>query len=113
MEVNKALIIQVIQKDLKHNQLMSGLRRSGLDTDLHNLELLDVVARLMDIPKGEVTDQWVEVYFSFLEKAFNYPITECGNELLPLADECYDLLLACQKIEQETEEFNEGGKSKA
>ena len=98
MQTDKTLIIQLIQQDLRHNQLTGGLRKTGLHTDLHNLELLTVVARFMGIGREEVSDEWGEIYVSFLEKALDYPITERGNELLPLAEKCYTLL-ACKQIE--------------
>ncbi|MBN4062176.1 hypothetical protein JYU20_03155 [Bacteroidales bacterium AH-315-I05] len=101
---NKDLIIQLIQQDLKHNQLTGGLQKAGLETDLHNLEIIEVVARLMDVPKGEVSNQWEETYISFLEQAVEYKISDRAEELLPLAEECYNLLVACQNIESRISE---------
>ena len=96
---NRQLIISLIQQDLKHNQLTTGLAKLGLDPDVHSLEIVEVVARLMGVEKGDVSDQWAKIYFSFLDQAYRFKISERAEELKPLAEECYDLLVACQNIE--------------
>jgi len=51
----KELIISLIQQDLKHSQLILGLDELGMDaSDKHSLEILDVVANLMQVPDGEI-----------------------------------------------------------
>lgn len=92
------MIICLIQQDLKHNQLTGGLRRLGLDTSLHNLEIIDIVAELMGVE--EVSDKWVEIYVGFLEQANKYEISDNGKELLPVASECYKQLLSCWNMEE-------------
>ena len=85
---------------MKHNQLTAGLRQIGLQTELHNLEIMDIVARLMGIPKEQVSNEWSGIYCNYMEKATDFPITELGEELLQPAKECYHLLLACMEIEK-------------
>ena len=80
---NKDIIISRIQQNFKHNQLTTGLSKLG--PDVHSLE---VVARLVSVEKGEVSDQWAKIYFSFLDQAHRFKISE-------RAEECYDLLVAC------------------
>jgi hypothetical protein len=100
---NRELIVSLIQQDLKHNQLTTGLAKLGLEPDVHSLEIVEVVARLMGVEKGDVSDQWVKTYFSFLDRAHHFKISELAEELKPLAEECYDLLVACQNIESISE----------
>jgi hypothetical protein len=97
---NKDLILQLIQQDIKHNQLTEGLRQLGLDDNgLHCLDILTIVARLMDIPKGKVQDRWAEIYGSFLDETHKHPVSDLGEELKPVAEKCYEMLLACTEIE--------------
>ena len=89
MEPNKKLIITLIQQDLEHNQLTKGLEMVGLNTSVHGLEIIELVIVLFGIHPDKVADQWAEAYLSYLEKSKYYPITDRGEELIPLAEECY------------------------
>jgi hypothetical protein len=73
------LIVSLIQQDLKHNQLTTGLRNVGLEPDVHCLEIIEVVARLMGVEKDNVTDQWAETYFSFMDQAHQFKISDCNR----------------------------------
>ena len=97
---NKDLILILIQQDVKHNQLTTCLSKLGLDPEVHSLE---IVTRLMGVEKGDVSDQWAKIYFSFLDQAYRFKISERAEELKPLAEECHNLLVACQNIENITE----------
>lgn len=99
---NKKLIIKLIQQDLKHNQLTTGLRQLGLDTNLHNLEIMDIVAQLMGI--SEPSEKWIETYIDFLNKADQYNISNKGNELIILAKNCYEKLILCMNKENNLQE---------
>lgn len=97
---NKDLILQLIHQDLKHNQLTGGLRQLGFDEfGLHSLNLMSIVARLMGMPEEESQDLWDNVYVSFLDEAHQYKVTDLGEELKPLAEKCYEMLVACTEIE--------------
>lgn len=99
---NKDLIIQLIQQDLKHSQLTEGLRQMGLDDfGLYTLDILSIVAHLMNIPKEKITDRWAEIYGGFLDKAYQHEVADRGEELIPVAEKCYELLLACTKNENQ------------
>ncbi|HET6245382.1 MAG: hypothetical protein H0V01_13915 [Bacteroidetes bacterium] len=104
----RKIIIQLIQQDLKHNQLLSGLEKLHLTTEAHPLEIMDVVAEMMGIPTGSASEEWMKIYISFLEEAGQYAITSRGERLLPLAEKCYNLLLACAEIERRVESMGEG-----
>lgn len=86
---NKALVIRLIQQDLKHSQLTETLRHMGLDDGgLYALDLITIVARLMEVPPHQM-DDFAEVYGTFLDEAPQYPTTYLGEALLPVAEECY------------------------
>lgn len=107
MLIDRNLIINLILQDLKHNQLTLGLKNIGLDTDLHNLEIIEVVGSLMGLKEEEMSDQWVETYFSFLKQARQFPISYDSEKLKLLAEECYNLLLHCQNIERRIKNIDE------
>ncbi|RYC51833.1 hypothetical protein [Flagellimonas olearia] len=92
---NRELVVQLIQQDLKHSQLTETLRHMGLDDGgLYALELITIVARLMDVPPYQM-DDFAEVYGTFLDEAPQYPTTYLGEALLPVAEECYAALQKC------------------
>jgi hypothetical protein len=110
MSVEKSIIIQLIKQDLKHTQLLEGIKAAGFKSELHYLDLSTIVALLMGVPKGEASDQWAEVYLSFLMQAASFELTPAGDNLDQLAEECYLFLQACEEIEKRCrtvrEEFN-------
>jgi hypothetical protein len=84
MRVKKDAIIHLILQDLKHNQLTIGLRKLGLEADVYNLEIMDVVAELMGITK--INDTFLKIYIGFLEQACQ------TSDLKPLAEKLYKQL---------------------
>lgn len=97
---NKELILQLIQQDLKHNQLTEGLRHLGLSDDgLYCIDLLSIIERLMEIPDGETDDRRTRIYVSFMCEAHQYGVSELGKELKPLAEKCYEMMVTCLEIE--------------
>jgi hypothetical protein len=100
MSVEKNTIVQLIKQDLKHTQLLEGMKTAGFKSDLHYLDLSTIVAMMMGMPGGEASDQWAEVYLSFLQQATQYEITPAGENLDQLAEECYLFLKACEEIEK-------------
>jgi hypothetical protein len=92
---NRELVVQLIQQDLKHSQLTETLRHMGLDDGgLYALDLITIVARLMEVPPHQM-DDFAEVYGTFLDEAPQYPTTYLGEALLPVAEECFKKLLGC------------------
>ena len=95
--INKDLIIKLILQDLKHNQLVCGLEKLGLDgAGLHSLEVLEIVSGLMKVPEP-LSDGWGAIYVKCMEESVNYKITDRGEALKPLANRCFKLLMACIK----------------
>ncbi len=90
---NRELVVQLIQQDLKHSQLTETLRHMGLDDGgLYALDLITIVAQLMEVPPHQM-DDFAEAYGTFLDEAPQYPTTYLGEALLPVAEECYLKLL--------------------
>ena len=83
------LIIRLIRQDMKHTQLVEGVCRAGFETDRHHLQLMEIVAELMDIPENGLTETWVETYMDYLGKAALFSLDSCGRDLDMLAKECY------------------------
>lgn len=86
----KELILQLIQQDLKHHQLIHGLRQLGLQDDgLYNLNILPIVARLMGVPEGEIAEEWAAIYLDSMERALDVGVSALGKELRAVAEGCY------------------------
>ena len=86
---NKEFTIDLIQQDLKHNQLLSGLNKIGLEgSNQHSLRILEMVSKLMKVPK-KANDDWCSIYIDCMEEAVNYEITNRGESLRSLAEVTY------------------------
>jgi hypothetical protein len=97
---NKTLIISLIQQDLKHSQLVYGLDNIGLDgSEVHFLEIMEIVAKLMNVPNGEVNDDWGKMYTEFMKESVGFEITSKGEALKPFAKVCYAQLKSLLKNE--------------
>lgn len=89
---NKELLIDLIQQDLKHNQLVIGLDKIGLEgSEMHNLRILEMVSKLMKVPKA-LQEDWTNAYMLCMEEAVNYQITNRGESLKNLAEVTYNKL---------------------
>ncbi len=96
---NKELIIELIQQDLKHSQLLYGLDEIGLcGTELYFIEISEIVyfieiseivCRLMNVPSGEIGDHWMETYMNFMRDTVNYEVSHSIDVFKPLAYACY------------------------
>ncbi len=87
---NEQIIIDLIVQDLKHSQLLYGLESIGLDgLSMHHLAILEIIYKLMHIPKEKTNHYLEETYASFMNRSLDYTITPNGESLEPLAKECY------------------------
>ena len=97
---NKELIIKLIQQDLKHCQLVVGLDQLGLEaSDKHCLELLDIVADLMQVPEGSLEFDWGRVYVTYMAECDGVDIDCTADSMRPYAISCYDDL--CEILNSE------------
>ncbi len=86
------LIIELIHQDLKHNQLILGLDRLNLDAGYcHYLGIMDLIQTLMGVQDDEM-DEFSGTYMAAMERSLEFPISRSGEELKPLAMECYKKL---------------------
>ena len=99
MEANKDLAITLIQADLRHNQLISGLESLDFETNSYFLDLHKPVAQLMGLG-DTASEQWFQIYDHYLQKAHKYPVSSSPNSLRSVAEECYNMLLAYAEIEK-------------
>ncbi len=97
---NRDLIINLIQKDLKHNQLVLNLNGIGLDCNgYYDLSMLRTVAKLMGIKEGSISDQFGDLYESYMQESVQNVITHNPKSFADMATKCYESLLACVDIE--------------
>ncbi|MBD8488143.1 hypothetical protein IFO69_05230 [Echinicola sp. CAU 1574] len=86
------LIIELILRDLKHNQLIKGLDNLDLDAGhRHHLGIRDLVKRLMEVAEPLEND-FLDTYMGYMDRCLEYPISSLGEELSKLAEECYERL---------------------
>ena len=97
----KQLIISLIQQDLKHSQLVTGLDQLGLDaSNKHCLELLDIIANLMQVPEGYSEIIWGKMYVSLMAETVHFDIEDTSIKLRPYAETCYkELRGVLKKVE--------------
>ncbi len=87
---NKELIINLIQQDLKHSQLILGLDDLGMEaSDKHCLEILDIVANLMKVPDGEIEYEWCGLYVTYMQNCKKVGVTHTSETMRPFAEACY------------------------
>ena len=88
---DRFVIIELIKQDMRFNQYIAALRNLGIEVYDFDLDLMIIVAKLMKVT--EMTDSWMELYVTELSKCENVSIEPLGNNLYPLAEECYNALL--------------------
>lgn len=86
----KELVISLIQQDLKHTQLVAGLDNVGLEaSDKYHLQILEIIAKLMQVPEGDIDNNWGQVYYRLLQEAKYFQITHTHDSLRDYAILCY------------------------
>ena len=87
----KDLIIALLAQDLKHSQLILGLDDLGLSaSDKHSLEIFDIIATLMQVPKGHIEANWARIYLTYMSNCREVEIDHTTAPMLPYAISCYD-----------------------
>ena len=84
---NKALALHLIKEDLKYNQLAFGLQALGIDIGFYP-DLAPVIAQLMGIPKGQLTDEWIDAYVMYMVKVRGVAL-EDKRAVKRIAKACY------------------------
>jgi len=92
MKTNKDIIIKLLIQDMKHEQLINGMQQLGFESDMHGTDISTIVATLMGIAEDNISEDWMNVYLSFIRKAKEYTISDSGTTLLSLAETCYVFL---------------------
>jgi hypothetical protein len=88
---NSIIIIDLIKEHMRLTQYLAALRKLGIEAYDFDLDLMSIVAKLMDVK--EITDSWMELYVTELSKCENIPIEPLGKNLYMLAEECYKALI--------------------
>ncbi len=87
------IIIDIIKEDMRFYQFITGLSKMGIEIYSFDLDLMSIVAKLMNIKDEDMTDAWMELYVTELSKCENVSVEPLGKNLIPLAEECYHKLL--------------------
>jgi hypothetical protein len=73
--------------------LISGLDQLGLDaSNNHCLELLDIIADLMNVPKGNIEINWGKKYVSLMSESVKFDAKESVKSFRVYAEICYEEL---------------------
>ncbi|WPR75760.1 hypothetical protein [Algoriphagus sp. NG3] len=91
------LIEELIMADMKHSQLTDGLGALDLCTENHYLGIYDLMLKIFQVERCVGVDDFTVTYLYFMDKASDFPITHLGEELRPLAKECYQSLVELAK----------------
>ena len=90
----KPIIISLLLEDLRFNQYIYALRKLGIEVYHFDLDLMGIVAKLMELTEEEFNDSWMELYVSEVSKCENLPVEPMGKNLQELAEESYKALSA-------------------
>jgi hypothetical protein len=90
---HKVVIIEIIKQDMRFSQYIYALRKLGIEVYDFDLDLMSIVAKLMNIGEEDMTDAWMELYVMELGKCEHFPIEALGKNIYPLAEKCYYALL--------------------
>jgi len=85
---DRIVIIELIKEDMRFNQFIAALRKLGVEVYEFDLDLMSIVAKLMEISYEEMTDSWMELYVTEISKCEDVSIESLGQNLYPLAEEC-------------------------
>ncbi len=89
----KEIIIELIKQDMYFNQYLESLRKLGIEIFDYQLELMEVIVKLMQKPEEEITDEWIDMYVTEINKCKDVPIAPRGENLYPLAEKSYRELM--------------------
>uniref|UniRef100_UPI003F6F3138 hypothetical protein n=1 Tax=Algoriphagus sp. TaxID=1872435 RepID=UPI003F6F3138 len=87
------LIEELIMADMKHSQLTDGLGALDLCTENHYLGIYDLLLKIFQVERCVGVDGFTDTYLCYMHKASDFPITHLGEELRPLAQECYQAMV--------------------
>jgi len=93
------IIERIMLEDFRHNQLIAGLEKLGMNVDPLHLNLLAIIGYLLDIEC--VSNEMGDIYIDYLSKAAELPIEDLGKNLRPLVSECLAEVLECALKEKQ------------
>jgi hypothetical protein len=59
---SKHIILELIRQDMRYNQFIGLLNNIGIEIYDFQLELMEIVAQLIDLEEDEITDDWMDLY---------------------------------------------------
>lgn len=79
-------------------QYVFALRKLGIEFAHFELDLMNVVSKLMHVNSS---DEWMELYVTELNKCEYLTIEPYGKNLKPLAEVCYHTLIEFSKYDDD------------
>ena len=70
-------------------------------SDKHCLEILDIVADLMQVPGGHIEYDWCRLYVTYMQEFKTVGVTHTGATMKPFAEACYNGLVEIVNSESE------------
>jgi len=93
------LMVELLMADMKHTQLTDGLSALDLSAENHYLGIYDLILKLLELEGCDGVDGFTERYLFYMHKSGHFPITNLGEELRPLARQCYqELFMLCEEL---------------
>jgi len=87
----KVIILNLIVEDFCLQQLLQGMENVGLTcSNEHNFH--KILASLMELDPDNIPEKWLDIYYSFYEKACNVKFQD-KKDLFILANRCLKELL--------------------
>lgn len=97
---HKKLVINLIQQELKHRQLIASLENLiAVGKEKYHLELLNVVQELIYVNEYEEVD-WGKTYCNYMGLASWFPLEPTSDGLRNQAEMCYSYLEAIIDVER-------------
>lgn len=88
--INENLIIKLLVEDLKFNQVNLALK-TICAMEEQSLDIVSIVADLMEIDEVDVSNQWLDAYTSSMGRADQYPLWN-EEALTAEARNCFEQL---------------------
>jgi hypothetical protein len=88
-----ALALALIKDHIIFSRLNNGLSATGLDTEEFSVNLGNTIFEVMELGNDEISDERFSEFLSVTEKIMQFDVSSWRNEVNPIANEAFALLL--------------------
>jgi hypothetical protein len=89
----KRFVLALIKDYIIYSRLNNGLSATGLDTEEFSVNLGNTIFEVMELGNDEISDERFSEFLSVTEKIMQFDVSEWRNEVNPIANEAFALLL--------------------